>query len=311
MVFKKSCCIDCEVKYYAFYKQHCVVAVRRIYHLFLLFCVDIVFCIDMLNESAITHYYKNTEKDIQMTNIINELEQFKMVEQSNTPIEVQPESKKMSAKQRIAYMLLLEENIDNAVSSSDKAQARKALQVFKEELKVSVKKKTTARKLLEKMPVEVKERNRSEFKTDSEFAKHRTEHAKYLNEMIRWNRETSKVGKAKFTVEVSETERNQFKEKVEVNNTNINQLLRSFVVSYINGETAPVSQPALSNDPFLQVEIDRLKADNSILKREKYENDKSLMKVNSFSSVFNFTHAETLDYLEKLIMDKKSQQGGK
>ena len=60
----------------------------------------------------------------------------------------------------------------------------------------------------------------------------------------------------------------------------------------------------------LRDEIDLLKKSNSQFKNDIYKSSKVMMKFSSLSTVFSFTESQTLDYLEKLIMEKKSLNGG-
>lgn len=71
-------------------------------------------------------------------------------------------------------------------------------------------------------------------------------------------------------------------------------------------QVIPVPMPAFL-EKVLRDEIDSIKKVNSQLKTDKYKSDKVMLKFNSISTVFSFTESETLDYLEKLIMLKKSQ----
>lgn len=141
-----------------------------------------------------------------------------------------------------------------------------------------------------------------------------------------------------LTVELYETERNTFVNKVKANKITQSSLIKKWINLY--NQNAKVSiKPSKSiaeekklieekivntvqatSHPIpeflekaLRDEIDSLKKTNSQLKVDKYKSDKVMLKFNSISTVFSFTELETLDYLEKLISSKKSENliGGK
>lgn len=195
------------------------------------------------------------------------------------------QAKDMSATKRIATIVLLEENVKNAGSAEEKSKAKEILNAFEKEVKSLVKKPVAVRKLMTKAPVKVEFKTREDFNADIEFARHMTKYAKYLNEINRWNRENitkdgkSKGGKSKFTVEVSKTEGEQFKLKVDSNNTNANQLLRSFIVNYINGVS--MQAPTVSDN---SEEVKRL---NELLATKGLEIESlktSISDMNSFAA---------------------------
>lgn len=126
-----------------------------------------------------------------------------------------------------------------------------------------------------------------------------------VSAFVKFMDQYGKGKQVKFADPIKKLENEVKKLKKELaNNGNAKETTEEKIVNTV--QAIPVPIPAFL-EKVLRDEIDSLKKTNSQLKVDKYKSDKVMLKFNSISTVFSFTESETLDYLEKLISSKKSQ----